>query len=80
MTSIATAALPAILEHYGLYPWRVQLVVEGPSDAAALRKLLDEWGMSFERLGIHVGEGRGSGLPKNVDQLLADVRGYANYY
>lgn len=72
--------LPAILEHYGVYPWRVQLVVEGPSDAAALRKLLREWGMSFERLGIRVVEGRGSGLPKNVDQLLADVRGYANYY
>jgi hypothetical protein len=73
-------ALPAILEHYGLYPWRVQLVVEGPSDARALRTLLRAWGMSFERLGIRVVEGRGSGLPKNVDQLLADVRGYANYY
>lgn len=73
-------ALPAILEHYGLYPWRVLLIVEGLSDAAALRKLIHEWGMSFERLGIRVLQARGSSLPKNVDQLLADIRGYANYY
>lgn len=73
-------ALPAILEHYGLYPWRVQLIVEGQSDTAALRKLLSEWGWTFERLGIRVMEARGSSLPKNVDHLLAEFRGYANYY
>lgn len=34
------AALPAILEKYGLYPWRVQLIGEGDSELAALEEIL----------------------------------------
>jgi hypothetical protein len=74
------ASLPAVLEHYGLYPWRVQLIVEGESDEEILRTIAKAHGTSFERLGVHCLVMHGSGIPKNTDRLLADLSHYANYY
>jgi hypothetical protein len=74
------ATLPAVLEHYGLYPWRVQLIVEGESDEEILRRIMKAHGTSFERLGIHCIVMHGSSIPKNTDRLLAEISHYANYY
>jgi hypothetical protein len=75
------AALPGILEHFGLYPLRVQLLVEGPSELTALRVLIEEWFQtSLERLGIHPIELRGADQSAKIERLLGDVRTFANYY
>jgi hypothetical protein len=75
------AALPGILEHFDLYPWRVQLLVEGPSEEEILKLLFEEyWGTSLSRLGIHLISFGGAGIPKKTDKLLGAVRTYANYY
>lgn len=75
------AALPGILEHFDLYPWRVQLLVEGPSEEEILKLLFEKyWGTSFARVGIHLISFGGSGIPKKTDMLLGAVRTYANYY
>ena len=74
-------ALPGILERLGLYPWRVQLFVEGPSEREILTVLLEEgYGTSFERMGIQLHSLGGAGIPKKTDRLLGAVRTYANYY
>src|SRR5205814_1121860 len=45
------AILPALLDFYGLYPYRVQLIGEGDSELAALREIFDQgYGVTFERL------------------------------
>jgi hypothetical protein len=77
--------LPLLLEEYGLYPWRVQLICEGDSELVALRYILEEGhGLSFEWLGISVVDMGGSDIPKNGEKLLnalfASLRGYANYF
>lgn len=75
------AALPAMLETYGLYPWRVQLLVEGASEEVMLETLLEELiGASFGQLGIHPVRLGGAGIPKKLDRVLGAVRTYANYY
>ena len=38
------AALVHLLDNYGLYPWRVQLIVEGPSEENLLGELLRRQG------------------------------------
>ncbi len=44
--------LPALLEHFGLYPWRVQLIVEGESDLAMLEEVLAaRYDLTFGYLG-----------------------------
>jgi hypothetical protein len=74
-------ALPALLEHYGLYPWRVQLIAEGESDIAMLDEILDvSYGLSFGALGIHAFALRGADIPANAELILGAVRVYCNYY
>jgi hypothetical protein len=75
------AALPAILDDYGLYPYRVQLVGEGDSELTALREVLDYgYGLSFERLGIIPVDVGGADIPTGAERMLAALRVYANYF
>jgi hypothetical protein len=75
------AVLPTLLEDYGLYPWRVQLIGEGESELVALRTILEEgYGLSFERLGIAVSDMGGASIPAKAERLLSDLRAYANYF
>jgi hypothetical protein len=75
------AVLPIMLEEYGIYPWRVQLIGEGDSEIVALRVILDEgYGLSFETLGIAVTDMGGADIPAKAERLLAAFRGYANYF
>lgn len=75
------AVLPIVLEEYGLYPWRVQLIGEGDSEIAALRVILDQgYALSFETLGIAVTDMGGADIPAKAERLLAAFRGYANYF
>lgn len=75
------AVIPTLLEDFGLYPWRVQLIGEGESELAALRLLVKEaYGMSFEELGIAVMDMGGADIPENAERLLRDLRIYANYF
>lgn len=75
------AVLPTLLEEYGLYPWRVQLIGEGESELVALRTIIeDRYGLSFERLGIAVSDMGGADVPTNAERLLGDLRAYANYF
>jgi hypothetical protein len=73
--------LPRLLEDYGLYPWRVQLIAEGPSEIAMLEELLEQqWGFTFGWLGVHPVAVGGADIPENAELLLAAMRPYANYY
>lgn len=73
--------LPTLLEDYGLYPWRVQLIGEGESELVALRTVVEEgYGLSFARLGIAVTDMGGAGIPAKAERLLGDLRAYANYF
>jgi hypothetical protein len=75
------AALPGILEHFDLYPWRVQLIIEGSSEERMLSAILRHgYGQSLDRTGIHVVDLGGAGIPKKADRLLSAVRTYAKYY
>jgi hypothetical protein len=75
------AVLPTLLEDYGLYPWRVQLIGEGESELVALRTIVEEaYGLSFERLGIAVTDMGGAGIPAKAERLLEDLRAYTNYF
>lgn len=75
------AVLPTLLEDYGLYPWRVQLIGEGESELVALREVTEAgYGLSFERLGIAVTDMGGADVPANAERLLGDLRAYANYF
>ena len=73
--------LPLLLEDYGLYPWRVQLIGEGQSEIAALRVIVKEaYGLTFETLGIAVADMGGADIPAKAERLLGALRGYANYF
>jgi hypothetical protein len=75
------AALVPLLDSYGLYPWRVQLVVEGPSEENLLGELLKlVYGHTLASLGVLVVKLKGAGVPKRTDELLDAVREYANTY
>lgn len=75
------AVLPTLLEDYGLYPWRVQLIGEGESELVALRTILEQgYGLSFERLGIAPTDMGGADIPAKAERLLGDLRTYANYF
>lgn len=75
------AVFPILLEDYGLYPWRVQLIGEGESELVALRTVVEDgYGLSFERLGIAVTDMGGADVPANAERLLRDLRTYANYF
>ncbi|SEH10460.1 hypothetical protein [Thermoleophilum album] len=73
--------LPALLEHFGLYPWRVQLIAEGKSDLAMLEEVLAaRYDLSFGYLGIHAFALGGADIPANAELILGAVRVYSNYY
>lgn len=73
--------LPAILDDYGLYPYRVQLIGEGDSELAALREVLAyAYGLRFDRLGIVPVDIGGADVPAGAERLLAALRTYANYF
>lgn len=74
------AALPGLLEHHGLYPWRVQLVVEGPSEIRMLKEIFSAWGFTFEWQGISYVAVGGDGITDKMLGLLAGLRHYPNYY
>ncbi len=75
------AVLPVLLEDYGVYPWRVQLIGEGDSEIVALREIVEEGhGLSFETLGIAVVDMGGADIPAKAERLLGALRGYANYF
>jgi hypothetical protein len=75
------AVLPSLLEDYGLYPWRVQLLGEGDSEIVALRTIIEEgYNLSFEMLGIVAADLGGADVPENAELLLGAFRGYANYF
>lgn len=75
------AALPAILDAYGLYPYRVQLIGEGASEIEMLREILDvRYGLTFERLGIVATDIGGADVPVDAERLLTAMRVFANYY
>jgi hypothetical protein len=75
------AVLPALLDLYDLYPYRVELIGEGDSELAALREIFEVgYGTSFERLGIHTIDMTGADMPPNTERLLTSVRTYANYF
>ena len=75
------AALPALLERFGLYPWRVQVIAEGKADLAMLEELLDvRFGYTFAELGIHAFSLDGADIPTNAELILGAVRVYSNYY
>ncbi len=73
--------LPALLEHFGLYPWRVQLIAEGESDLAMLEEVLGaRYDLTFGYLGIHAFALGGADIPANAELILGAVRVYSNYY
>ena len=73
--------LPALLEHHGLYPWRVQLIAEGESDIAMVEEVLAaRYDLSFGYLGIHAFALGGADIPANAELILGAVRVYSNYY
>ncbi len=75
------AVLPILLEDYGLYPWRVQLIAEGDSEIVALRVIVEEaYSLTFETLGIAAADMGGADIPANAERLLGALRGYANYF
>jgi hypothetical protein len=75
------AVLPILLEDFGLYPWRVNLIGEGDSELAALREILEHgYGLTFETLGIAVVDMGGADIPAKAERLLGAMRGYVNYF
>lgn len=75
------AVLPSVLEDYGLYPWRVQLIGEGDSEIAVLEEIIEQaYGLTFAGLGIAVTDMTGADIPENAERLLASLRPYANYF
>ncbi|HMJ36659.1 MAG TPA: hypothetical protein VK501_22330 [Baekduia sp.] len=75
------SALPALLDDFGLYPYRVELLGEGESELVALEEILDYgYGLRFERLGILTTDLGGSDVPAAARRMLSSLRRYANYF
>jgi hypothetical protein len=75
------SALPELLDDFGLYPYRVELIGEGDSELVALEEILDYgYGLTFERLGILVTDLGGADVPQAARRLLSSLRRYANYF
>jgi hypothetical protein len=74
------AALPALLDDFGLYPWRVELIVEGESEAEMIAALLKlRHGLESERIGVHLIDAGGSSPSTDAQRVLVSVGSYANY-
>jgi len=77
------AALPGILDGFGLYPWRVMLVTEGEGDVDMLGEIIRaHTGATLEELGIvpHV-----MGAPRKkgnqpIQELLGALWRFPNYF
>lgn len=75
------AALPHLLDDFGLYPHRVELIGEGESELVALEEILAyRHGLSFERLGVSTTDLSGADVPTAARRLFASLRRYANYF
>jgi hypothetical protein len=75
------AAYPAILERFGVYPGRVQVIAEGRSEVEILKTIMIEhFGVDPERYGVIFLALNGSDVPENADLILAGLRDYVNYY
>jgi hypothetical protein len=75
------SALPELLDDFGLYPYRVELIGEGDSELAALEEILDYgYGLTFDRLGILATDLGGADVPRAARRLLSSLRRYANYF
>jgi len=75
------SALPALLDDYGLYPYRVELIGEGDSELAALEEiLLYAYGLEFSRLGISTTDLGGADVHQAARRLFSSLRRYTNYF
>jgi hypothetical protein len=81
------AALPGVLEEFGLYPWRVVMFTEGASEIRMLEAVfLSRWGLHLDDLGIVAVDMKGSGLPtkpadrRRLIQMLIALRRFPNYF
>lgn len=76
------SALPLLLDDYGLYPYRVELIGEGDSELAALEEILEyRYGLTFARLGILTTDLGGAGdVGEKARRMLSSLRRYANYF
>lgn len=75
------SALPALLDNYGLYPYRVELIGEGDSELAALEEILGyAYGLEFGRLGISTTDLGGADVHQAARRVLSSLRRYTNYF
>ncbi len=78
------AALPGILDHFGIYPWKVMLITEGEGEVAMLEAIVSHHvaGASFEQLGIvpHVMKGSPKKRDQRLLELLGALRRFPNYF
>lgn len=77
------AALPGILDGFGLYPWKVMLVTEGEGDVDMLGEIISEHtGATLEELGIvpHVMKGAPRKRDERVKELLGALWRFPNYF
>jgi len=78
------AALPGILDHFGLYPWKVMLITEGEGDIAMLEAIVSYHaaGATFDELGVvpHVMKGAPSRRDQRGQELLGALWRFPNYF
>lgn len=78
------AALPGILDTFGLYPWKVLLITEGQGDVAMLETIVSYHmaGATFDELGIvpHVVKGSPKKRDQRLLELLGALRRFPNYF
>ncbi len=74
------AALPALLNDFGLYPWRVELIVEGECDSRMIDRLMIlRHGLSLDRIGVHLIDAGGSSPSDDAQRILGGIGSYSNY-
>lgn len=78
------AALPGILDHFGIYPWKVMLITEGKGDVAMLEAIVSHhtMGRTLAELGIvpHVMGGSPSTRDQGVRDLLGALWRFPNFF
>lgn len=77
------AALPGILDRFGIYPWKVMLITEGEGDVAMLEEIVRyHTGGAFAQLGIvpHVMQSPRRRGDHRVQELLGALRRLPNYF
>lgn len=76
------AALPGILDRFGLYPWKVFLITEGEGDPEMLEEIVrhHRGGATYEQLGIvpHVMSPPSKKWDARLHELLGALRRFPN--